>query len=109
MVGIEVGSADVPLKIESGRFVSRAEIPVSQGTLRWNLDGNVAGDPIIISQSPEKVIDNVAITRQMCQGWLKYVTPLLADVTSVQGNLSSKSTRLKLFRPIGNAKPFKAS
>jgi hypothetical protein len=88
VVGIEVGSADVPLKIENGRFVSRAEIPVSQGTLRWNLDGNVAGDPIVISQSPEKVIDNVAITRQMCQGWLKYVTPLLADVTSVQGNLS---------------------
>jgi translocation and assembly module TamB len=88
VIGIEVGSADVPLKIENGRFVSRAEIPVSQGVLRWNLDGDVAGNPIVIQQSPEKVIDNVAITRQMCQGWLKYVAPLLADVTSVQGNLS---------------------
>ncbi|MEQ1826120.1 MAG: hypothetical protein ABL921_09240 [Pirellula sp.] len=88
VVGIDVGAAEVPLKIENGRFVSKAEIPVSQGVLRWNLDGNVAGDPIVISQSPEKVIDNVAITRQMCQGWLKYVAPLLADVTSVQGNLS---------------------
>jgi translocation and assembly module TamB len=56
--------------------------------LRWNLDGNVASNPIVIVQAPERVIDNVAITRQMCQGWLKYVAPLLADVTSVQGNLS---------------------
>ena len=76
------------MKIENGRFVSRAEIPVSQGVLRWNLDGDVAANPIVISQSPEKVLDNVAITRQMCQGWLKYVAPLLADVASVQGNLS---------------------
>ena len=88
VIGIEVGAAEVPLKIENGRFVSRAEIPVSQGVLRWNLDGDVAANPIVISQSPEKVLDNVAITRQMCQGWLKYVAPLLADVASVQGNLS---------------------
>ena len=88
VVGIAVGSADVPLKIENGRFLSRAEIPVSQGVLRWNLDGDIAGNPIVITQSPEKVIDNVAITQQMCQGWLKYVAPLLADVTSVNGNLS---------------------
>jgi len=88
VVGIDIGKADFPLKIENGRFLSKAEIPVSQGTLRWNLDGDVAGTPIIINQSPEKVLDNVAITRQMCQGWLKYVAPILADVASVQGNLS---------------------
>ena len=88
IVGIEIGTADFPLKIENGRFLSRAEIPVSKGTLRWNLDGDVAGTPIVIVQSPEKVIENVAITRQMCQGWLKYVAPILADVASVQGNLS---------------------
>ena len=88
IVGIEIGTADFPLKIENGHFLSRAEIPVSQGKLRWNLNGDIAGSPIVIIQSPEKVIDNVAITRQMCQGWLKYVAPILADVTSVQGNLS---------------------
>ena len=90
VIGIDVGATDFPLKIENGRFVSRAEIPVSQGTLRWNLDGDVAGNPIVISQSPETVIENVAITKQMCQGWLKYVAPILADVASVQGNLSLK-------------------
>lgn len=88
LVGIEIGKGDVPLTIENGRFQSKAEIPVSQGVLRWNLDGNVAGNPMIIAQAPDKVIDNVAITQKMCSGWLKYVAPLLADVTSVSGNLS---------------------
>jgi len=88
VVGIEVGKSDVPLLIENGIFRSKTSIPVSQGAMRWDLDGNIGGDPILIRQAPEKVLENVAITPQMCQGWLKYVTPLLADVTSVQGQLS---------------------
>lgn len=90
VIGIPIGKADVPLKIENGHLLTKAEIPVSQGTLRWNLDGNLASNPIAIVQAPETVIDNVAISPQMCQGWLKYVAPLLAEVTSVQGNLSLK-------------------
>ncbi len=61
---------------------------MSQGVLRWNLDGDVAGTPMVIVQGNEKVLDNVKITPRMCQGWLKYVAPLLADVASVEGNLS---------------------
>ncbi len=34
------------------------------------------------------VLENVAITREMCSGWLKYVAPLLGDVTSIDGRLS---------------------
>jgi hypothetical protein len=90
VIGIPIGKADVPLKIENGHLLTKAEIPVSQGTLRWNLDGDLASNPIAIVQAPETVIDNVAISPQMCQGWLKYVAPLLAEVTSVQGNLSLK-------------------
>lgn len=90
VIGIPIGKAEVPLKIENGHLLTKAEIPVSQGTLRWNLDGNLAATPMAIVQAPETVIDNVAITPQMCQGWLKYVAPLLAEVTSVQGNLSLK-------------------
>ncbi len=96
LVGIEIGKADVPLSIENGQFRSKTTIPVSQGALRWDLDGNVGGNPIVIRQAPEMVLENVAITPQMCQGWLKYVAPLLADVTSVQGQLSLKIERAEI-------------
>ncbi len=96
-VGIPIGKSDFPITIENGHFLSKAEIPVSQGKLRWNLDGNLAATPMTVVQSPEMVLENVAITPQMCQGWLKYVAPLLADVTSVQGNLSLKIDEAKIY------------
>lgn len=97
VVGIDIGGADIPLVVEKGKFVSQAEFPVSQGVLRWNLDGDLAAEPMIIRQSQQRVIENVAITRQMCQGWLKFVAPLLADVTSVQGNLSLDIDRAEIY------------
>lgn len=96
VIGIDIGNADVPIVIENGKFASKASFPVSQGTLRWNLDGDLAAPVMVIRQAPERVIENVAITRQMCQGWLKYVTPLLADVTSIQGNLSLDIDRAEI-------------
>lgn len=97
VVGIDIGGAEIPLVIENGRFASKAEFPVSQGVLRWNLDGDLVAEPMVIRQTQQRVIENVAITRQMCQGWLKYVTPLLADVTSVQGNLTLDIDRAELY------------
>jgi hypothetical protein len=88
VLGIDIGKADVDLEVRDGQFVSKTDIPVSQGTLRWDLDGNLAGDPIRIHQAPQKVLDNVAITPLMCQGWLKYVAPIMAEVTQVEGRLS---------------------
>ncbi|MFN6400671.1 MAG: hypothetical protein ACK449_12305 [Planctomycetota bacterium] len=97
VVGIDIGGAEIPVVIENGRFASKAEFPVSQGMLRWNLDGDFVAEPMVIRQTQQRVIENVAITRQMCQGWLKYVTPLLADVTSVQGNLTLDIDRAEIF------------
>ncbi len=96
VVGIDVGTADVPVTIENGHLKSKTEIPVSQGALRWDLDGDVGSDPIVIQQAPQVVLDNVAITPQMCQGWLKYVAPLLAEVTKVEGRLSLKLDEAKI-------------
>jgi hypothetical protein len=88
VIGIEVGKSDVPLTIENGIFKSATTIPVSQGALRWDLTGDVGADPLVIREAPARVIDNVAITPMMCQGWMKYVAPLLADVTKVEGRVS---------------------
>jgi translocation and assembly module TamB len=53
---------------------------------------------MIVRQAPgTKVLENVAITPQMCQGWLKFVAPLLADVTSVQGELSLQVDRAEIY------------
>ncbi len=88
VIGIDVGKSEVPLAIENGQFLSATEIPVSQGALRWNLTSDLSSSPLAIHQTKQKVIENVAITPMMCQGWLKYVAPILAEVTRVEGRLS---------------------
>jgi translocation and assembly module TamB len=88
VVGIEVGAADVPISINSGVMVSRAEIPVSGGVLRWDVQSDLTQEDLTVEQKPMTVLENVAITPEMCGGWLKYVAPLLAEATSIDGRLS---------------------
>lgn len=88
VAGIVLGKADVPLNIQGGQLATAAEFPVSGGTLRWDLTSDLTADELVLVQKPMVVLENVAITEQMCQGWLKYVAPLVAEATSVDGRLS---------------------
>jgi translocation and assembly module TamB len=90
LVGINIGAADVPVSVTNGQFATAAEIPVSGGKVRWDVASDLTAQDMIIYQKPMIVLENVAITPEMCQTWLKYVTPLLADATSVEGRLSLK-------------------
>lgn len=90
LVGINIGPADVPVSVTNGQLATAAEIPVSGGTVRWDVASDLTAQDMIIYQKPMIVLENVAITPEMCQSWLKYVTPLLADATSVEGRLSLK-------------------
>jgi translocation and assembly module TamB len=88
VVGIEVGKADVPVNVTAGKLTTAAEIPVSGGVLRWDIFSDLTAPNLVIQQKPMTVLENVAITREMCSGWLKYVAPLLAEATSIDGRLS---------------------
>lgn len=99
LVGINIGAADVPLAVTNGQLATAAEIPVSGGKVRWDIASDLTAQDMIIYQKPMIVLENVAITPEMCQTWLKYVTPLLADATSVEGRLSLKLDQAS-FNPI---------
>ncbi len=88
VVGIEIGKADVPVNIDAGRLATAAEFAVSGGTLRWDVTSDLTANDLVILQKPMTVLENVQITPEMCQGWLKYVAPLVAEATSIDGRLS---------------------
>ncbi len=96
MVGIVIGNSSVPISINKGVLVTATEIPISQGTLRWDLQSNLAAEPMKISQKPQTVLDHVAITPEMCSGWLKYIAPLVSEVAAVQGQLSLEIERAEI-------------
>jgi translocation and assembly module TamB len=76
--------------ITNGQLTTNAEIPVSGGVVRWDVASDLTASEMIVYQKPMVVLENVAITPEMCQSWLKYVTPLIAEATSVEGRLSLK-------------------
>jgi hypothetical protein len=46
--------------------------------------------PFVITLPPGPLVEQVEITPAMCQQWLKYLAPLLADATSAQGQFTVK-------------------
>lgn len=96
LIGIEVGEANVPVTVDGGLLASAAEIPVSGGKLRWDITSDLTQEALVIDQKPMTILENVAITPEMCSGWLKYVAPLVAETTSIDGRLSLVINEAKL-------------
>ncbi len=96
VVGIQIGESVVPVEIRGGRMASKAEMPVSGGALRWDLKTDLAAEEMVIDVAPMTVIDNVALTEQMCKGWLKYIAPMVAEAASVDGRLTLELTEARL-------------
>ncbi|MFK7738530.1 MAG: hypothetical protein AB8B50_21065 [Pirellulaceae bacterium] len=88
VAGIQVGTANVPITVTDGVLRTATEIPVSGGALRWDIESNLAAPELVLAQKPMVMLENVEITEQMCNGWLKYVAPLVAETASVDGRLS---------------------
>ena len=64
--------------------------------LRWDIFSDLTRDLLVIEQKPMMVLENVAITKEMCSSWLKYVAPLVAEATSIDGRLSLSIGRAEL-------------
>ncbi|MCA9150484.1 MAG: hypothetical protein KDA92_14335, partial [Planctomycetales bacterium] len=44
--------------------------------------------PLLLTLPAGPLVERVAITPEMCQSWMKYVAPLVADATAAQGEFS---------------------
>ncbi|HBE68962.1 MAG TPA: hypothetical protein DDW52_12510 [Planctomycetaceae bacterium] len=88
VVGIDIGEAVVPIDVRDGVLQTKAEMQVSQGALRWDVHSDLAAEELAVELAPMTVIENVALTEPMCAGWLKYIAPLIAETTSVDGRLT---------------------
>jgi len=87
--GLVLGPANVQARLED-QIVSFSpiEIQVNDGYLRCTPQITFQQDPALLVLAPGTVLDRISITRQMCEEWLKYLAPLLADATRIDGQLS---------------------
>jgi translocation and assembly module TamB len=87
--GLQLGPGDLQGSLlRSVLHVQPLDIAVSQGRIRGTprLDLNALPVRLMLDRGP--LLENVRITPEMCQTWLKYVTPLLADATRAEGTFS---------------------
>ncbi|HEX5104388.1 MAG TPA: hypothetical protein VFV87_11285, partial [Pirellulaceae bacterium] len=88
-VGLVAGKADVRSRLDRGIVqVGPIDLPLSEGRLsaspRVLLNDRVPA--VVLDRGP--LLENVRISPEMCQLWLKYVAPVLADVTRAEGKFS---------------------
>jgi translocation and assembly module TamB len=104
-VGLVAGPAEFPARLKGGIVeIGPLDMPVNEGRLT-TAPRILLNEPVpqaTIGAGP--LIQNVRITPEMCNQWLKYVAPLLADATSAEGNfsLSLAGAHVPLFDPLAS-------
>ncbi|MDX1944223.1 MAG: hypothetical protein SFU86_02370 [Pirellulaceae bacterium] len=89
MVGLVAGPADFRARLEQGIVnIGPLDIPVSEGRLTTapRILLTAAQPAVIVERGP--MIQNVRISPEMCNLWLKYVAPLVAEATEAEGKFS---------------------
>ena len=91
VAGMQLGPATIPVRLgESTLEIAPSRIPVGQGYL--NLAGQVHHHPGPVWVQLERgvVAESVRLTPEMTNRWLKYLAPLAAETTQIDGMLGAE-------------------
>jgi hypothetical protein len=89
LYGIEIGAGQLRASLDNCllRF-QPLDLPVSRGRVKASPRIDVSSMPPRLMLDRGPLIENVRISPEMCQTWLKYVAPMLADATRAEGTFS---------------------
>jgi len=88
-VGLTTGAANLDAKLEKGVVqVQPFQLAMAEGKFNAapQLYINEPGMPLVLGAGP--LIEQMRISPELCQTWLKYVAPLIADATRAEGKFS---------------------
>jgi hypothetical protein len=87
--GFSIGAGVVDAQLANGVVkLEPIKLDVSGGRVSFAPQLDLRQDPILLTIPGGTIAERVQITREMCHAWLKYVAPLVADTTAVEGELS---------------------
>ena len=89
LYGFLVGPGQLTATLSEGRVrFEPLDLPFSQGRLLLTPTLRLVPEPREIHLPAGPVIRQAQITPEMCNTWLKYLAPVLADVTTAEGRFS---------------------
>ena len=87
--GMIFGPADIALRIDKGvGRLNPIDMAVNEGKLHLEPQFRFDVTPSLLVLPKEKVLDQVRLSPELCNQWLKFVAPLLADAAQVDGKFS---------------------
>ena len=97
LFGIAVGAATVNTTFQENKCaIQPTTIAIGEGKLNIAPVLDLSGNQYMVTHEKGKLIDNVALSENVCRGWLKYVAPLVADSTAVRGTFSVVNDDLRI-------------
>ena len=89
LYGLSAGAGDLSCQLNEGvGTLTLRDIPVNEGTVRLNSQLRLDRSPVMLVLQSERVIDKVRLSPELCAGWLKFVAPIMANATRVEGRFS---------------------
>jgi hypothetical protein len=90
MYGLPLGKGSLDATLENGIVdFAPLDVAVADGRLKAWPRIVLSNEPMVFQLAKGTQADQVQITPQMCQTWLKFVAPLLADATRAEGKFSA--------------------
>ena len=87
--GIAIGPGQIETEMADGIATARPfEVPLAEGMLHLTPRLVMNRSPMVLQLAHGSGAENVRITSEMCQSWLKYIAPLVADATTAEGTFS---------------------
>ena len=91
IAGMNIGQALVPIIMtETSLEVEQAQIPVNRGSLSFAGQLHYRPGPVWMHLEPGATASSIQLTPEMTDSWLKYVAPLVANATRIQGTLGAQ-------------------
>lgn len=88
--GLPIGGGSLDGALEKGVVnFAPIDLAVSEGRIKAWPRIVLGHDPMVFQLAKGSRVEQLQITPQMCQTWLKYVAPLLADATRAEGKFSA--------------------
>jgi hypothetical protein len=103
LYGFDIGPATVKPKLAGGVLsIEPMQVPVSDGKLFLAPKVRLAPEPMELTMPPGVLAQQVQITTGMCEMFLMYIAPILADVSEAHGAFSIELENCRL--PLSNPK-----
>ena len=100
--GFQFGPGEMQGSLSNGVLdLAPFEAPLSDGKVSLTSRVLLNRSPAVLQIAQGQVANQVRITPEMCQSWLKYVAPLVAGATTAEGRFSVSLNTANI--PIGQA------